>query len=120
VTRSSWRDRALPLIVLVVVLGCDSPFAGKVCPDDLRVHRTPTDTVIRVGQSFTPTFQFLGCAGTEPLDDVLAFTSTAPDILQVVSQSGRATGLVPGDASIRVSGAKYGESGATIDVKVIP
>jgi hypothetical protein len=112
------RIRSAALAVLV--LGCDAPVAGKMCPDDLRVHRTPVDTVISVGQTFTPTFQFLGCAGTEPLNDVLTFTSTAPAILQVHSISGQATALAPGDGSIQVLGAKYGQSGATIAVTVVP
>lgn len=102
------------------LLGCNSPITSAACPDDLRVERAPADTVIRVGQSFTPHFRFLGCGGTMALDDVLTFSSTNADVLSVNASSGRATGIAPGEAHIRMRGAKYGETGARIEVTVIP
>lgn len=96
--------------IAAALLGCNSPFGGVNCPDDLRVERAPADTVIRVGQSCTPHFRFLGCGGTMGLDDVLTFSSTNANVLSVNASSGRATGVAAGEAHIAMRGAKYGES----------
>ncbi len=98
--------RLAPVAALLMLAGCES--LTPTCPDDLRVVRSPVDTTIRVGQTFTPFFQFRGCGGRKALDDVLTFTSSDEAVLGVESQTGRATAVAPGTATIEVSGATYG------------
>ncbi len=92
---------------------------SPACPSDLRVIRSPTDTTVRVGQSFTPTFQFRGCAGTKALQDELTFTSTNEAALAVNAQTGHAMAVAPGQAAIEISGARYGGPWG-IAVTVVP
>jgi hypothetical protein len=106
-----------PVAAVLVLASCESLLPG--CTDDLQVMRSPADTTIRVGQAFTPLFQFRGCGGRRALEDVLTFDSTNDAVLGVDSQTGRATAVAPGTANIEVSGATYGGPWP-IAVTVIP
>jgi hypothetical protein len=98
--------RVAGLAITVFFAGCD--VLAPACTDDLQVVRSPADTTIRVGQDFTPFFQFRGCRGRRVLSDDLTFTSTDQAVLSVDAQSGRATALAPGNAKIEITGARYG------------
>ena len=103
----------------IALAGCNELPPSVACPDDLRVVRSPADTTIRVGQQFTPFFQFRGCAGTVALDDVLTFTSSNGAVISVDAATGRTTGVSSGAANVQVTGAKYGGP-FPIAVTVIP
>ena len=98
--------RLAAAMLTVSLTGCEA--FSPACPDDLRIVRSPADTTIRVGESFTPVFQFRGCAGRRVLSDELTFTSTDQAVLSVNAQSGHATAVTPGQAQIEVRGARYG------------
>src|SRR6187551_1649984 len=56
----------LPLLALLTGCGCDA---------DVRASWSPHSKELRVGESFTPSVEFLGCGGTEPLSEVVTWTS---------------------------------------------
>ena len=89
----------------VIATGCNSVLGG--CTDDLGTRSSPRDTTIRVGQAFTPSFQFLGCRGRRVLDDSLSFSSSDTTVIAVDSLTGRTTARAPGTALLLVTGARY-------------
>ena len=111
------RRASHPLLLAVVAaaLGCDE---STVCPADLRVHVTPAERTIAVGESFTPTAEALGCGGTQRLPETWVWATADTGVVAVDSLTGRTTGRVPGAAAVRARGLTYGPSGASVRVTV--
>ena len=89
----------LPLLALLTGCGCDA---------DLRGSWSPHSKELRVGQSFTPSVEFLGCGGTEPLSVVVTWTSEDSTVAAIDSRTGTTTGRSVGSTSIRGVSGKYG------------
>ena len=89
------------------------------CPADLRQDLSPTERTLVVGESFTPTTRFLGCLGTEPLDDEITWSASDTTVVRVDAQSGRTTGVAPGTAQVFPTGRRYGRLNV-VSVKVRP
>lgn len=95
------------IVIGGLVLGaCDS--VAPACTRELATRSVPRDTTIRVGQTFTPSFQFMSCGGRQVVRDALSFASSDSTVLTVDRFTGRTTGRAPGAASIQVTGATYG------------
>ena len=53
------------------------------CPAELRQDLSPTERTLVVGESFTPRTRFLGCLGTEPLDDEITWSASDTTVVRV-------------------------------------
>ena len=97
---------ALAASTLVTACGCKANLGWRL---------DPKERTIAVGESFTPTIQFLGCNGTEPLRDDIVWHARDTMIVYVDSLSGHTTGLRAGTTSVVPTGKKYG----TVDEVVV-
>lgn len=99
--------RSVPIVILGGALA-----TGCGCKTVLRWRLDPAQRTLVVGESFTPTMQFLGCGGTEPLNDVIVWHATDTTIVRVDSLSGRTTGRRVGATDVFPTGRLYGTAGA--------
>jgi len=83
------------------------------CTMELRVHTSPRDTTIAVGESFVPRVEMSGCGGHVRLSDTLTWRARDPRVLHVDPATGRARGRAPGETWVEVTGRKYGTFEAT-------
>ena len=100
-------NRAI-FLALVFAARCPS---GVVCPADLRVKFTPTDTTIAVGQHFTAHVALSGCGGTQTLVDEITWTSQNPGVASAQQTTGFVTGVAAGATPILATGRTYGALG---------
>ena len=91
--------------------GCNTP---TVCPSDLRLHVSPAERTIAVGESFTATAEALGCGGTRRLSEAWVWRVADTAVVRVDSLSGRITGRAPGSAFVEAHGRTYGYLGAGV------
>lgn len=105
-------------ILLGALLAACNSMTGA-CTLELGTRASPRDTTIRVGQSFTPSFQFVGCGGRRVLEDSLSFRSSDSTVIAVDNFTGRTTARNQGSATILVTGALYGGP-FPISVSVLP
>jgi hypothetical protein len=90
---------------------------GCGCDADLATRVSPAQVIIQVGEAFTPTLRFFGCGNTEPLNDVIRWSTPDTLIITVDSISGRTVGRARGEATVVGKGRTYG-TGADIPVTV--
>jgi Big-like domain-containing protein len=98
--------------VFIAALGVGACQQSVDCPADLRARFSPSDTAIVVGQQFTASVALSGCAGTESLTDVVAWSSQEPGIALVDSVSGRVSAVAAGQTHIFARGRTYGSLGS--------
>jgi hypothetical protein len=108
---------SIGLLAVAAATACELPVAG--CTSDLRLLRSPVDTTVRVGQSFTASVGYLGCGGRKVLRDVVTYSSTDEAVLVVNETTGRVTAVGAGSAQIIGRGERYGAS-VPIPVTVNP
>ena len=92
---------------------------GGVCTLELRIHFTPPDTSIRVGEDFRASVALSSCGGSQQLRDVITWRSEDPLIATVDAATGRVVARGAGQTRIAATGKKYGSVGA-IEVSVAP
>ena len=108
--RWTWKRGA----VIVALCATALSTTGCGCLTVVGFHVDPQATTLRVGQSFTPNATVTGCRA----DAGESWTWTANDttVLRVEAQTGRATGLAPGNA--KMTGQGTGPYGGTVFVSV--
>ena len=94
-----------------------SPFGD--CTDELRVNISPRDTSVAIGAAFQAKVALSTCGGDKRLTDTFTWMSVDPAIARVGAADGRVTAVAPGETTIEVTGARYGEV-ATIRIAVTP
>jgi hypothetical protein len=85
----------------------DSLEVRVVCTLELRVHITPTERTLTVGESFTPTISLSTCGGRIPVEDTFRWRANDTTVVQIDSVSGLTTGRRSGATWILVSGARH-------------
>jgi hypothetical protein len=98
--------------------------ASAACQDSmsctgLGLEVLPVDTMIAVGQSFTPRVSSWQCAGTPP-PTALIWRSEDTTVLAVDPATGRATGRAPGEAAALLASPGNGDPQARVRVTVVP
>jgi len=112
---------ATVLVLLAVVSGCRDRGPLEVCTDELRVHFTPADTSILIGQVFTASVQLASCGGAGRLSDAFVWQSENAAVATVDAQSGEVVARGPGLTRITANGERYGSvGGLLISVVVSP
>ena len=102
------------LTLLALVSACRDRGPVGVCTDELRVHFTPADTSIVVGQRFTASVRLATCGGAVGLSDVFMWQSENAAVATVDAQSGQVVAQSPGVARITAKGARYGSVGGVL------
>jgi len=115
------HSAATVLVLLAVVSGCRDRGPLGVCTDELRVHFTPADTSILIGQVFTASVQLASCGGAVRLSDAFVWQSENAAVATVDAQSGEVVARGPGQTRITANGERYGSvGGLLISVVVSP
>ena len=116
------RFSLIPLAACFSLSACTeipgSP-GGRVCTRELRIHFTPPDTSILVGQAFGASVALSSCGGAELLSDVITWHSDDPKIATVNALTGRVVGRGSGQTRVTATGQTYGAVGG-IEVSVAP
>jgi uncharacterized protein YjdB len=117
--RSSSIVLGVVLITLLPALGSCGILLPIACTDELGVEIRPRERTLRVGQEFTATATGTSCGGRERFSYSVRWSSTAPDVAQVDSISGRVRASSAGIARIQAhepgsSPALWGEVLVTV------
>lgn len=88
------------VLAIVGVTGCG-------CDADLTIRSSPTTQQLRIGESFTPKVTLSGCHDTQPLSDVVTWSSSDTTIAITNSSTGLTTARSPGRAIISAVGITY-------------
>ena len=115
--------RVLAAIVAgLVASGCARvPEPIAACTQELRIHFTPAETTLVVGQAFTPSVELASCGGTQRLTDVYVWKVEDQGVASVNSATGRVTGRAPGETVVVATGARYGQlRGVRVVVRAVP
>ncbi len=107
------------LTLLALVSACRDRGPLGVCTDELRVHFTPADTSIVVGQGFTASVELATCGGAVGLSDVFMWQSENAAVATVDAQSGQVVARSPGETRIAAKGARYGSVGGVLTSVIV-
>jgi uncharacterized protein YjdB len=99
------------VLLILVAVSAFASACGSVCTTELRVHTTPADTTIRVGQAFTASVQLSTCGGDRVLSDVFMWQSESASIATVEPATGRVAGQASGETRITHTSERYGATG---------
>lgn len=91
--------------VLTGLGACQLPFGA--CTDELRIEFSPRERSLGIGESFTPVFRLSSCGGQKKLSTSITWQSADPAIASVDPQSGRITGVAPGQTSVTGTTDRY-------------
>lgn len=94
-----WLLLAAGAIPFVGMAGCRL-FDEDDCTTELQFDVTPRERTLRVGETFTPEASFTTCGGRKPVDVSVRWSATDSTILRVDPQTGSATGLRAGTATL--------------------
>jgi hypothetical protein len=105
----------------IYILAASASLLGGACgcKADLQVRLSPSERILAVGESFTPSARLFGCGGTEPLSDFVTWTAQDTSIIRVDLVSGRTVGLAQGTTLVLASGQRYHGLGG-VRVTVVP
>src|SRR5258708_22869306 len=101
------HSAATVLALIAVVSGCRDRGPVGVCTDELRVHFTPADTSILIGQVFTASIQLASCGGAVRLSDAFVWQSENAAVATVDAQSGEAVARGPSQTHLPANGEPY-------------
>ena len=93
-------SRSIVALACVIMAACG-------CPADLTIHSSPTSQTLRVGESFTPIVSLKGCLDTEPVSDVVRWSSSDTTVAITNASTGLTTARRPGTATISAEGMTY-------------
>jgi hypothetical protein len=88
-------------------LGSDSLEIRVRCTLELGMDLSPSETTIRVGESFVPTIQLWTCGRHVLIDETFTWSTPHSDVVSVDSLTGRTTGRAPGLAAVYPVGRTY-------------
>jgi hypothetical protein len=113
---SRMAHHRLTLIAAIAVLGgaCDGLgflAPGRTCTLELGTRFSPSDTTVRVGQSFQASVHLSSCGGAQQLTDIITWQAEDPAVATVDGRSGRVVAQGPGTTRILASGRRYGNVG---------
>jgi len=90
---------------------CASEAPLQACTDELRVHFTPADTTIVVGDGFVASVQLATCGGAVALVDAFTWHSLDPSVAIVDSLTGQVIGGSAGETRVIATGERFGSIG---------
>lgn len=79
----------------------DTLFVIVTCTSELRSTVTPADTVLAVGQGFTPTILLTTCQGRKTITSPITWTAVDPTVVSVNQNTGETVALRPGTTIVR-------------------
>lgn len=100
------RKTIICAAVIGVASGCS--LVAPCGTDDLSFRVSPASHTIAVGESFTGEAEFLGCRGTNRLNDQITWSARDTTVARVDASTGRIVGRSAGVTTVDPRGLRYG------------